>query len=141
MELSRLAADGPAALAQLDQAVTGGDPFRLVLLDMMMPEMDGFEVAQRMRQNRRFDGCAIVMLSSAGKSENSVRCDELGNVWASSGEGAQIFSPTGDLIARILLPEGAANLAFGGPDGTTVYFTAGTSVYSIPSLVGDGAQR
>jgi gluconolactonase len=72
---------------------------------------------------------------------DGIRCDELGNVWSSSGDGAQIFSPDGALIGRILLPEGAANLAFGGPDGTTVYFTARTSVYSIPSLVHDGALR
>ena len=72
---------------------------------------------------------------------DGIRCDELGNVWASSGDGVQIFSPAGDLIARILVPEGPANLAFGGPDGTTVYVTSGTSVYSIPSLVRDGALR
>ena len=72
---------------------------------------------------------------------DGIRCDELGNVWSSSGEGTQIFSPSGDLIARILLPESAANLAFGGPDGTTVYFTARTSVYSIPSLVHDATGR
>ena len=68
---------------------------------------------------------------------DGIRCDELGNVWSSSGDGAQIFAPSGELIARILLPESAANLAFGGEDGTTVFFTARTSLYSIPSLVHD----
>ena len=72
---------------------------------------------------------------------DGIRCDVLGNVWTSSGDGAQIYSPAGDLIGRILLPEGAANLAFGGPDGMTVYFTARTSLYSIPALVGDAAAR
>jgi gluconolactonase len=72
---------------------------------------------------------------------DGIRCDELGNVWSSSGDGAQIFSPSGQLIARILLPEGAANLAFGGPDGRTVYFTARTSLYSIPALVRDAHRR
>jgi gluconolactonase len=45
---------------------------------------------------------------------DGIRCDELGNVWSSSGDGVQVFSPAGQLIARVLLPEGAANLAFGG---------------------------
>ena len=72
---------------------------------------------------------------------DGIRCDENGNVWSSSGDGAQIFAPTGDLIARILLPESAANLAFGGPDGRTVYFTARTSLYSVPALVGDATGR
>ena len=68
---------------------------------------------------------------------DGIRCDELGNVWSSSGDGAQIFSPSGQLIGRILLPESAANLAFGGQNGTTVFFTARTSLYSVPSLVRD----
>ena len=66
---------------------------------------------------------------------DGIRCDELGNVWSSSGDGVQIFSPAGQRIARVLLPEGAANLAFGGPTGRTVFMTARTSLYSIDSLV------
>lgn len=72
---------------------------------------------------------------------DGIRCDQNGNVWSSSGDGAQIFAPSGDLIGRILLPESSANLAFGGPDGTTVYFTARTSLYSVPALVGDATGR
>jgi gluconolactonase len=73
---------------------------------------------------------------------DGIRCDELGNVWSSSGDGVQIFSPSGQLIGRILLPESAANLAFGGPTGRTVYMTARTSLYSVESLVrGAGARK
>ena len=73
-----LAADGVAALAQLDEAVTAGDPFRLVLLDMMLKEMDGFMVAERAKNNPRLDECKFIMLSSAGLTDNSARCEELG---------------------------------------------------------------
>jgi gluconolactonase len=66
---------------------------------------------------------------------DGIRCDELGNVWSSSGDGVQVFSPAGQLIARVLLPEGAANLAFGGPTGRTVYMTARTSLYAVETLV------
>ena len=66
---------------------------------------------------------------------DGIRCDEGGRVWSSSGDGVQIFSPKGALIARILLPESAANLAFGGPKGTTLYITARTSVYGIETSV------
>jgi gluconolactonase len=66
---------------------------------------------------------------------DGIRCDELGNVWSSSGDGVQIFSPAGQLIARILLPESAANLAFGGPTGRTVYMTARTSLYAVDTMV------
>ncbi len=73
-----LAADGLAALAQLDESLIRGKPFPLVLLDVMMPDMDGFMVAERIRQNPRFDNCKLIMLSSAGLTENSVRCQQLG---------------------------------------------------------------
>jgi gluconolactonase len=72
---------------------------------------------------------------------DGIRCDALGNVWSSSGEGVQIFAPSGQRIARILLPESAANLAFGGPTGTTLYMTARTSLYAVDTLVrGAGAK-
>ena len=76
--LPTLANDGPAALALLDDALNRGTPFRLALLDVMMPDMDGFEVAERIRQDSRLKDCVLVMLSSAGQTENSVRCQELG---------------------------------------------------------------
>ena len=67
---------------------------------------------------------------------DGIRCDALGNVWSSSGDGVQIFASSGQRIARILLPESAANLAFGGPNGRTVYMTARTSLYAVDTLVG-----
>ena len=66
---------------------------------------------------------------------DGIRCDALGNVWSSSGEGVQIFSASGQRIARIILPESAANLAFGGPNGRTAFMTARTSLYAVDTLV------
>jgi gluconolactonase len=73
---------------------------------------------------------------------DGIRCDEHGNVWSSSGDGVQIFSPSGQRVGRILLPESAANLTFGGPDGRTLYMTARTSLYAVETLVrGAGTRR
>ena len=72
---------------------------------------------------------------------DGIKCDEFGNVWSSTGDGVQVFSPDGRLIARILLPESAANLAFGGPQGRTLFMTARTSLYAIETLARDGARR
>jgi gluconolactonase len=62
---------------------------------------------------------------------DGIRCDAQGRVWSSSGDGAQIFAPDGHLIARILLPETAANLTFGGPKGRTLFLTARKSLYKV----------
>lgn len=75
------------------------------------------------------EGSVFATIDKGGP--DGIRCDAAGRVWSSSGDGAQIFGPDGKLIARVLLPEAAANLTFGGPKGTTVYFTARTSLYSV----------
>jgi gluconolactonase len=72
---------------------------------------------------------------------DGIRCDTRGNVWSSSGDGAQVFSPSGALLVRILLPESAANLAFGGPKGQTLYLTARKSLYAVETLAKDTSGR
>jgi gluconolactonase len=66
---------------------------------------------------------------------DGIRCDEQGNLWSSAGDGVQIFAPDGKLLGRIPVPESPANLCFGGADGKTLFITARTSLYSIPTLV------
>jgi CheY-like chemotaxis protein/HPt (histidine-containing phosphotransfer) domain-containing protein len=69
---------GSAALRELERAARSGRPYALVLLDAQMPEMDGFTVAARMRQQPQLAGATIMMLSSAGQPEDAKRCRELG---------------------------------------------------------------
>ena len=61
-----VARSGPEALRILECGATAGDPFRVVLLDAMMPGMDGFEVASRIRASADLEDVAIIMLTSAG---------------------------------------------------------------------------
>ena len=57
-----VAADGEAAL----QMVAEHHP-DLVLLDVMMPKRNGYEVCQRMRERPEWRGIKIVMLSAKGR--------------------------------------------------------------------------
>lgn len=66
---------------------------------------------------------------------DGIRCDAKGRIWSSTGDGVQIFSASGELIGKILVPEAPANLCFGGRDGKTLFITARKSLYSIPLLV------
>jgi CheY-like chemotaxis protein/nitrogen-specific signal transduction histidine kinase len=68
---------GRAALATLEQARAEGKPFAVVLLDSMMPEMDGFTLAERIRLSSEA-GATLMMLSSAGRREDAERCRALG---------------------------------------------------------------
>jgi signal transduction histidine kinase/CheY-like chemotaxis protein len=70
--------NGQAALRYLEQAQAEGKPFRLVLLDAQMPVMDGFSVAEWIRQQSQLAGTIIIMLTSAGVRGDAARCRELG---------------------------------------------------------------
>jgi signal transduction histidine kinase/DNA-binding response OmpR family regulator len=72
------AASGEEALATLEAAAAAAEPFALVLLDAHMPEVDGFEVARRMRGQPDLAGAAIMMLSSAVRPDDVERCRALG---------------------------------------------------------------
>jgi PAS domain S-box-containing protein len=69
---------GAAALSVMQRAVETGEPFPLVLLDAMMPEMDGFTLAAEIKKRPAFAGAVLMMLSSAGQSGDGARCRQLG---------------------------------------------------------------
>jgi CheY-like chemotaxis protein len=73
-----LAADARAALASLGEAAGAGRPFAVVLVDAMMPEMDGFTLVERMKADPRCSTATIMMLSSAGQRGDAARCRALG---------------------------------------------------------------
>src|SRR5438477_12831344 len=52
--------------------------FDLVLLDMEMPEMDGFQVLERLVHDRKLRDLPVIVTSSLEGLENVVRCIELG---------------------------------------------------------------
>ena len=67
---------------------------------------------------------------------DGLRCDVDGNVWCSMGwadpkeDGVRCYSPQGELLGKIHLPETCANLTFGGPLHNRLYMCASTSVYA-----------
>jgi len=72
-------ADGAeAAMAAVQQAADKGEPFALLLLDSNMPGIDGFELAKWIKEDPGFADIKIIMLTSAGRAGDSVRCRELG---------------------------------------------------------------
>ena len=53
-------------------------PFDLVLLDVMMPRMNGVEVLKAMQAERRLEDTPVIMISAASELDTVVRCIELG---------------------------------------------------------------
>jgi gluconolactonase len=64
-------------------------------------------------------------------SPDGMKVDQQGNVYSTGPGGVWIFTPEGKPLGIILIPEKAANVAWGGADRRTLYITASSSVYRI----------
>src|SRR5215813_1858196 len=67
------AADGRQALDLLNSR-----PFDLVLLDIMMPNVNGYEVLSAMKANERLRHIPVIMISAVDEIDSVIRCIELG---------------------------------------------------------------
>jgi gluconolactonase len=68
------------------------------------------------------------------------RLDRDGNLWTSAGDGVHCFSPAGELLGKIKVPEVVSNVTFGGPKRNRLFITATTSLYAI-YVAQEGAQH
>jgi CheY-like chemotaxis protein len=69
---------GLAAIAALDGALAAGKPFPLAIIDFQMPDLDGFGLAERIKQRPELGTTLIMMLSSVGHRGDGARFRELG---------------------------------------------------------------
>jgi CheY-like chemotaxis protein len=69
---------GTEALEQLRKGHESGEPFTLVLMDNMMPEMDGFELAEQISREPEWVEAKLMMISSAARREDAERCRTVG---------------------------------------------------------------
>ena len=85
----------------------------------------------------RLAGRRVLIDAGPGGTPDGFRCDEDGNLWCGWGmgspelDGVLIFSPQGERIGRIGLPERCANVCFGGRRNNRLFMAASHSVYAL----------
>jgi two-component system, sensor histidine kinase and response regulator len=73
------AVDGVSAIACLEQAMEQGNPYDLVLLDWIMPGIDGIETARRIKANALLAKVpAMLMVTANGREEAYVEAEQVG---------------------------------------------------------------
>lgn len=70
--------DGPTALEAMNAAYEEGDPFKIAVLDMHMPGMDGTMLAKTLKSDERFSHIPLVLLTSLGERGESRRFASIG---------------------------------------------------------------
>lgn len=87
----RVAGDGAAALREVERA-----PPDVMLLDVMLPERDGYDVCRTVRANPDWSGVRIVMLTAKGRDADRDR-------GLAAGADAYVTKPfsTRDLVDRV----------------------------------------
>jgi gluconolactonase len=120
---------GPNGLAfspdekQLYVVESRASPRKILAYDVVE---DGARIA-----NRR------VLIDAGPGTPDGFRCDEDGNLWCGWGmgdpelDGVMVFSPDGEPIGRIALPERCSNLCFGGIKRNRLFMASSQSLYSL----------
>ena len=70
----RDAPDGERGIFEMEKAVKEGNPYQLLLLDVQMPGMDGFEVCRIIKENKNLAGIKIILLTSIGQKGDASFC-------------------------------------------------------------------
>ena len=82
-------------------------------------------------------GNGRVVIDAAGGTPDGFRCDVDGNLWCGWGmgsaelDGVRVFSPAGEPLGHIHLPERCANVCFGGAKRNRLFMAASQSVYAL----------
>ena len=72
-----IASDAAEAVAKLAQLSAAGNLPRILLADINMPDMDGWELAARVRQQQHYDTVQILVMPSSGTRGDANRCRDL----------------------------------------------------------------
>jgi gluconolactonase len=91
----------------------------------------------RLANGRQFSNLSIMVDGQEmNAGSDGIRVDVDGNVWSAAAggpgiDGVQVFTPEGERIGQILLPERCANLCFGGAKRNRLFMAASQSLYAV----------
>jgi gluconolactonase len=70
-----------------------------------------------------------------GDLVDGMKCDEGGAIWVTGPEGVWVFSPGGEHLGVVEIPESVGNLHWGGPEWKWMFVCASTGLYRFKTKV------
>jgi len=132
----RIGADGQVSLLSKELKMPNGIAFGpdeklLYIADMGKSEIRVFDVKAdgSVENNRLF--AEVKTEAGKGAGGDGVRVDVEGNVYVAGRSGIFVFDSKGAKLGVIAVPQGPANLCFGGDDYKTMYITAQKGLYRV----------
>lgn len=130
-------AEAPILLADDFEAPNGlalsPDGRRLYVNDTVRRHIRMFEVGEDWRIT---GGELLVELQGEGEGKpDGMKVDAQGNIYCTGPQGIWVCSKGGHALGRIRLPEKGSNMVWGEAQHRTLFITASTGVYKIPTLV------
>jgi gluconolactonase len=115
-------------------ADTGSSHYKDAPKNIKVWDVDG----ARLKNGRQYVSMEMELKGEkvAGMADG-IRCDTEGNIWVGAGwvgagyDGVHVFSPAGQRIGMILLPEICSNVCFGGPRRNRLFMTGSQSLYAV----------
>jgi len=129
--------DGQAALTALRRAAETGDPFKIAVIDMQMPGMDGDTLGRAIKADPAIAGVRMMMLTSMGSRGDAKRFEEIGfAAYATKPvRHMELFNMLSGMFAQTGQTAGTAGTA--GTGGRHI-ITRHTAREPIPHFAGGG---
>ena len=90
------------------ELIAAGEPFDVAVLDMVMPEMDGRELAREIRRHRTMSDLPLVLVTSLGRLPQARTADEFSAQLAKPLKASQLFDALMHVFAEQQAQEPAA---------------------------------
>jgi len=107
------------------------DGRRLYVDDSKTREIHVYDFKGGGVSNGRLFGTEARSEATGDGTADGMRLDMSGNLFVTGPGGVWVWSPQGEHLGTIQLPEQPANLTWGGPDYQTLFITAGPLVYEL----------
>src|SRR5258708_26080864 len=72
---------------------------------------------------------------AGGDLVDGMKCDERGNIWVTGPGGIWVFSPEGEHLGVVEIPESVGNIHWGGPEWKWMFVCASTGLYRFSTRV------
>ncbi|MDQ3655078.1 MAG: SMP-30/gluconolactonase/LRE family protein [Chloroflexota bacterium] len=105
------------------------DESKLVVSDTGSAQTRHFRIFD-VADNGTLSGGEVFATCTSGGFDG-FRFDTEGRIWTSAGDGVHCIDPDGTLLGKVKVPEGVANVAFGGAKRNRLFICGTTSLYSV----------